>query len=68
MGNIKKTGRYNRHLNRILEATGTKRIWISAQLGMSRSTFWRKVNSDTLTDEEKQIVLDKIQNRTIPQV
>lgn len=33
---------------------GRTRNWIAEQMGMHRITFWKKVNTDSLTKEEKQ--------------
>ena len=44
---------YKNELAEKIEKSGRKRIWISNQLGVPRTTFWRKANNDTFTDEEK---------------
>ena len=44
---------YKHKLDKKIKASGRKRIWVSDQLNMSRTTFWRKVNDDTLTSKEK---------------
>ena len=45
---------YKTRLNKMIAKSGRKRIWLSGQLRMSRTTFWRRVQVDELTDEEKQ--------------
>ena len=51
--------RYKLHLNKMIQRSGRKRIWISEQLDMDRTTFWRKANKDTFTDQEK-LSIDKL--------
>jgi len=48
--------RYKLHLNKMIQRSGRKRIWISEQLDMDRTTFWRKANKDTFTDQEKATI------------
>lgn len=36
--------------------SGRKRKWLSTQLKMDRVTFWRKANSDSFTDQEKESI------------
>lgn len=47
---------YKHELNKKIKKSGRKRIWVSDQLNMSRTTFWRKVNDNTLTDKEKSMI------------
>ena len=51
--------RYKLHLNKMIQRSGRKRIWISDQLDMDRTTFWRKANKDTFTEQEK-VNIDKL--------
>ena len=51
--------RYKLHLNKMIQRSGRKRIWISDQLDMDRTTFWRKANNDTFTEQEK-VNIDKL--------
>lgn len=44
---------YKAQLRVRIKKAGRTRNWISEQMDMSRVTFWRKVNSDTLSKEEK---------------
>jgi hypothetical protein len=44
---------YKAELRIKIKKAGRTRNWISTQMDMSRVTFWRKVNSDTLTKDEK---------------
>lgn len=44
---------YKIQLNKMIIKSGRKRIWLSNQLEMDRVTFWRKVNKDNLSKEEK---------------
>lgn len=46
--------KYKGQLRKQIKKTGRTLIWISSQLDMPRQTFWRKANSDTFTNEEKQ--------------
>ena len=45
---------YKTRLNKMIAKSGRKRIWLSDQLEMSRTTFWRRVQKDELTKEEKE--------------
>ena len=45
---------YKTRLNKMIAKSGRKRIWLSRQLKMTRTTFWRRVQKDELTNEEKQ--------------
>ena len=47
---------YKTELNKMIVRSGRKRIWISKQLKIDPSTFWRKANGDTFTDEEKKSI------------
>lgn len=46
--------KYKHELAKRIKKSGRSRKWISAQLEMSRQTFWRKVINDSFTKEEKQ--------------
>jgi len=45
---------YKNELRKKIKACGRTRKWVETQLGYSRTTFWRRVNSDSLTKEEKE--------------
>lgn len=45
---------YKTQLNKMIQKSGRKRIWLCKQLAMDKVTFWRKVNSDKLSKEEKE--------------
>lgn len=45
---------YKAELRKKIKKAGRTRNWICVQLNMPRTTFWRKVNNDTLSKEEKQ--------------
>ena len=45
---------YKQELRVMIKKAGRTRFWLSTQLGMPRTTFWRKVNSDSLTKAERQ--------------
>lgn len=45
---------YKTELRKQIKKAGRTRNWISGQLEMNRVTFWRKVNTDKFTPEEKQ--------------
>lgn len=45
---------YKTRLNKMIAKSGRKRIWLSVQLKMTRTTFWRRVQKDELTDQEKE--------------
>lgn len=49
---------YKTQLNKMIVKSGRKRNWLSEQLEMDRTTFWRKANGDTFTKEEKQSIED----------
>lgn len=44
---------YKHELDKKIKKSGRKRKWISSQLNIDPSTFWRKANKDTFTTEEK---------------
>ena len=50
------TERFKIQLDKLLQKRGTSRMWLWRQFkdDHSRTHFWRKVNGDTLTKEEKQ--------------
>lgn len=45
---------YKQDLRKQIKKAGRTRNWISQQLDISRVTFWRKVNSDSFSKEEKK--------------
>lgn len=45
---------YKNELRKAIKKAGRTRNWISAQLEMDRTTFWRKANSDSFDKEQKQ--------------
>lgn len=45
---------YKTQLNRMILRSGRSRKWLSKQLKIDPATFWRKVNKDTFTKEEKE--------------
>ena len=45
---------YKTRLNKMIVRSGRSRKWLSSQLKMERTTFWRKVNKDTFTEEQKE--------------
>ena len=45
---------YKTELREQIEKSGRSRKWISKQLEIDRTTFWRKVNDDTFNDEDKE--------------
>jgi len=40
-------------LGKLLENSGRKKNWLMDKMQMNRITFWRKLNSDSLTEVEK---------------
>lgn len=46
--------KYKTRLNKMIVSSGRSRKWLSIQLKMDRVTFWRKANSDSFTDNEKE--------------
>jgi len=47
---------YKTELNKMIASSGRKRNWLSAQLEMDRTTFWRKANNDSFSKEEKETI------------
>lgn len=45
---------YKHRLDTLIKKHGRTRNWISDKLKMPRVTFWRHVNKDTFTDEQKK--------------
>lgn len=45
---------YKTQLNKAIEKSGRSRKWLSKQLEIDPSTFWRKVQADTFTTQEKE--------------
>ena len=45
---------YKTQLNKMIVKSGRSRKWLCKQLEIDPSTFWRKVNNDTFTEEQKE--------------
>ena len=45
---------YKTQLNKMIVKSGRSRKWLSGQLKIDPSTFWRKVQADSFTKEEKE--------------
>ena len=47
---------YKHEIDKLIKQHGRTRKWISSMLNMDRTTFWRNVNKDTFTKDEKNKV------------
>lgn len=45
---------YKIELRKQIKKAGRTRKWLYDSVGINKQTFWRKVNADTLTPEEKK--------------
>ena len=45
---------YKTRLNKMIVRSGRSRKWLSSRLEINPSTFWRKVNNDSFTEDQKK--------------
>lgn len=47
---------YRHKLDKMLKKAGRTRKWLYENSGIPQTSFWRKVNNNTMTDKEKKTI------------
>ncbi len=47
---------YKQKIDKMIKASGRKRIWLYKNSGIPQPTFWRKVRADSFNAQEKATI------------